>query len=107
MTRWIATVDSKKTVRDAATIMIKSHAGSIIIVDEEKPIGIITEADISRALAEGGDPDRVLVRKAMSKNLITVSPDLRVEDAAKLMAEKQIKKLPVLEGGRLVGIVTD
>jgi CBS domain-containing protein len=106
MTRWVATVDPKRTVRDAATIMTKAHTGSIIIMDKEKPVGIVTEGDISRALARGADADKVSIGKIMSKKLITVSPDLMVEEAAKLMAEKRIKKLPVLEGGGLVGIVT-
>jgi CBS domain-containing protein len=106
MTRWVATVEPSRSVRDAATIMAKAHTGSLIIMDKEKPIGIVTEGDISKALSAGADPDKVLVRAIMSKELITVSPDLRVEDAAKLMADKQIKKLPVLERGGLVGIVT-
>jgi len=106
MTRWVATVDPKRTVRDAATIMAKANAGSLIIMDKMKPIGIVTEGDISRALAKGADPDKVAIRKIMSKKLITVSPNLRVEEAAKLMAEKQVKKLPVLEDGGVVGIVT-
>jgi len=106
MTRWVATIDPKRTMRDAATIMAKANAGSLIIMDKTKPVGIVTEGDISRALAKGADPDKAPVRKIMSRKLITVSPGLRVEEAAKLMAEKQIKKLPVLEDGRLVGIVT-
>jgi len=106
MTRWVATVEPKRTVREAATIMAKANTGSLIIMDKMRPVGIVTEGDISRALAKGADPDKVPVRKIMSKKLVTVSPDLRVEEAAKLMAEKEIKKLPVLEDRGVVGIVT-
>ena len=67
MTRWVATVDPERSVRDAATIMAKAHTGSIIIMDKEKPVGIVTEGDISRALSVGANPDRVLIRGIMSK----------------------------------------
>jgi CBS domain-containing protein len=106
MTRWVATIDPKRTVRDAAAVMAKANTGSLIIMEELKPVGIVTEGDISRALAKGADPDKVPIRKVMSKKLITVSPNLRVEEAAKLMADKQVKKLPVIEDGGVVGIVT-
>jgi len=106
MTRWVATVDPKRTIRDAATIMAKAKTGSLVIMDKTKAVGIVTEGDISRALAKGADPDEAPIRRIMSKKLFTISADLRVEEAAKLMAEKHIKKLPVLEGGRVIGIVT-
>ena len=106
MTRWVATADPERSMRDAATIMAKAHTGSLIVVIKGKPAGIVTEGDISRALSAGANPDKVSVKKIMSKRLITVTSDKRVEEAAKLMAQKQIKKLPVLEDGNLVGIVT-
>jgi len=106
MTRWVATADPERSVRDAATIMAKAHTGSLIVIINGKPAGIVTEGDVSRALSAGANPDKVSVRSIMSKKLITVTSDKRVEEAAKLMAAKQIKKLPVLEDGSLVGIVT-
>ncbi len=106
MTRWVATAEPERTLREAATIMAKAHTGSLVVTIKGKPAGIVTEGDVSRALSKGADPDKVLVKKIMSRRLITVSPDMRVEEAAKLMAEKQVKKLPVSEGGGLLGIVT-
>jgi len=106
MTRWVATADPERSLREAATIMSKAHTGSLIVIRKGKPAGIVTEGDISRALSEGADPDKVPLKKIMSKRLITVTSDKRVEEAARLMAQKQIKKLPVLEDGSLVGIVT-
>jgi len=106
MTRWVATSDPERSVREAATIMAKAHTGSLIVIVKGKPAGIVTEGDISRAISAGVNPDKVHVKKIMSKRLITVTSDKRVEEAAKLMAERQIKKLPVLEDGSLVGIVT-
>jgi CBS domain-containing protein len=106
MTRWVATAEPDRSIRDAATIMAKAHTGSLVVVVKGKPAGIVTEGDISRALSARANPDKVAVKKIMSKPLITVSPDKRVEEAAKLMTEKQIKKLPVVEDGNLLGIVT-
>jgi CBS domain-containing protein len=106
MTRWVATADPERSVRDAATIMAKAHTGSLIVIIKGKPAGIVTEGDISRAISAGVNPDKVPVKKIMSKRLVTIDSDKRVEEAAKLMAEKNIKKLPVLEDGSLVGIVT-
>jgi len=106
MTRWVATVDPERTLRDAATIMTKGHTGSLVVMKRGMPEGIVTEGDISRALSKGANPDKVPIKEIMSEGLIAVAPDIRVEEAAKLMAEKQIKKLPVVEGGVLIGMIT-
>jgi CBS domain-containing protein len=106
MTRWVATAAPERSIRDVATIMAKAHTGSLIVIVRGKPAGIVTEGDISRAISAGSNPDETPVRKIMSKKLVTVASDKRVEEAAKLMAEKHIKKLPVLEDGSLVGIIT-
>ena len=106
MTRWVATADPERSVRDVARILAKANTGSFIVFIKGKPAGIETERYISRAISAGANPDKTPVRKIMSKKLITVTSDKRVEEAAKLMAEKHIKKLPVLEDGSLVGIVT-
>lgn len=86
--------------------MSKAHTGSIVIMMKGNATGIVTEGDIARALSTWANPDRVPIKKIMSKRLVTVSPDKRVQEAARLVAEKQIKKLPILEHGKLVGIVT-
>ena len=105
MTSWVATADPERSLRDAATIMAKAHMGSLVVIRKGKPAGIITEGDISRALSNGANPDKVAIKSIMSKRLITVSPDKRVEEAAKLITDSRIKKLPVVEGGKLVGII--
>jgi len=86
--------------------MVKAHVGSVIVMSKGKPVGILTEGDISRALSEGANPDKITIKKVMTKRLITISPDKRAEEAARLMAEKQIKKLPVVDGGSLIGMLT-
>jgi len=106
MTGWVATADPERSLREAATIMVKANVGSVIVMSKGKPVGILTEGDISRALSEGANPDKITIKKVMTKRLITISPDKRAEEAARLMAEKQIKKLPVVDGGSLIGMLT-
>ena len=106
MSRRVKTISSAQTIRSATKKMVKAKTGSLMVVDGEKTVGIMTEGDVSKAIAKGLDPDRSLVKEIMSKRLVSTSPETRVEDAAKLMAESGVKKLPVMDEGKLVGIVT-
>ena len=91
---------------EVAVKMKELNVGAIPIVDQEKLVGMITDRDIViRGVAEK-HPGSTKVEDIMSDNLITVSPDTSSNDAAKLMAEKQIRRLPVVEDGKLVGIVS-
>ena len=105
MTRRVKTIGPEKTIREAARTMTKSKIGSIIVF-RERPLGIVTEGDVLRAVGKGLDPRKTTVGALMSKKLITTNPDEKVENAAKLMAEAHVKKLPVVEADKLVGIVT-
>jgi CBS domain-containing protein len=105
MTRRVRKVDSSETIKDAAKAMSRWKIGSLVITSGDKPIGIITEGDISRSVAKGLDLSTRL-SGFENKKLVTVSPDVRVEAAAKLMSETRVKKLPVMEDGKLVGILT-
>jgi CBS domain-containing protein len=107
------TVNVKTAHPDAAVIeiiqkMTKFEVGSVVIIDSAKrPVGIITGRDVLRDVVIPRLPvDIVTALEIMSKPLISISPDLSVERAAKLMSDKQIKKLPVVEGNKLVGIIT-
>ncbi len=107
MTKSVKTVQTGSTVREAVQKMNKFDIGSIVVMDNKRPVGIITERDILRKIVEQGiDPSVVKANDIMSYPLITAEPDQSIEEAAKLMAKKGIKKLPVVEDGRLVGIVT-
>jgi CBS domain-containing protein len=94
------------TVREASTAMNKFHIGSLVIVKDNNIVGILTERDILTAVAEGKDLERTLAEEIMTKNVITIEPGKRIEDAVNLMTEHKIKKLPVVDDGKLVGIVT-
>jgi CBS domain-containing protein len=106
MTRRVRTIDADASVKEAARKMARWGIGALVVTKSEtKPVGIVTEGDISRSVARGLDPGAPLT-SLRTKKLVTVSPDERVEVAAKIMSDAGVKKLPVLERGKLVGIVT-
>jgi CBS domain-containing protein len=92
-------------VFEVATKMREWNVGAIPIVDGEKLVGMITDRDIViRGVAEK-HPGSTKVEDIMSEQLVTVTPDMNTREAAQLMAENQVRRLPVVEGDRLVGIV--
>lgn len=105
MTMSVKTVASDATISDAAKAMVRWKIGSLVVTQGDEPVGIITEGDISRSVAKGAHPTTKLSQFGL-RHLVTTSPDIRVEEAAKAMSDAGVKKLPVMEGGKLVGIVT-
>ena len=105
MSRNVKTVGSDATILDAAKSMAKWKIGSLVIMEGTTPVGIITEGDVSRTVAKGLEPARTPVTIG-KKPLVSTPPEERVEVAAKKMADAGIKKLPVMEDGKLVGIIT-
>jgi len=107
MVREVITLDENSTVREAAEIMNKFAIGSLIIVSKGKAVGIITERDIlRRVVAEAKDAESTSVKEIMTTPLVVVEPNLDLEEAAKLMFQMKIKKLPVVDGKKLVGLVS-
>ncbi|OIU72642.1 CBS domain-containing protein [Rossellomorea aquimaris] len=106
MTKDVETCTLLDNVYEVAVKMKEYNVGSIPIVDGDKIVGVITDRDIvTRCVAEK-HPASSKVEDIMSKELITITPDSNAAQAAKLMADKQIRRLPVVEGGRLVGVVS-
>jgi CBS domain-containing protein len=101
------TVTSASTVVDAAKIMKQEDAGIVPIVDGERVVGVVTDRDIAiQVVAAGKDPQSTKVSEVASKNLVTIDPQQGLDEALRLMAQHQIRRLPVVEeDGRLVGIV--
>lgn len=103
----VVTIEPNSTIRQAAELMNLHEIGCVVVIDQEKPVGILTERDLlKRIICESRSPDSTRVRTMMSKPLITATPEMHAGDSAKLMFERNIKKLPVIENGRLVGLVT-
>ena len=94
------------SIQNAARIMRDCDTGAVPVVENGRPIGIVTDRDIVvRAVADGGQLSRP-VREIVSGNIVCATPDMSTHEAADLMSEHQIRRLPVVEGQRLVGIVS-
>ncbi len=106
MTSNPAVVKPDDPAAQAAVLMRQEDCGAIPVVADGKLVGIITDRDIVvRAVAVGKEPKSTPVSALMSADPITLSPDADADDAEKLMAERQVRRLPVVEDGHLVGIV--
>ena len=106
MTENPRSIKASASVVEAARLMREEHIGSLPITDDEQLVGMITDRDIAtRVVAEAADPMKTSVGDVYSRDLITVEPDKDLEEALQLMARHQVRRLPVVENGRLVGIV--
>jgi CBS-domain-containing membrane protein len=107
MTTKVITVDISERVEEALRLMIKFDVGSVIVTDKQKPVGIITERDITRASLRGDSLLKIPVRGLMSKPVQSVGPDTEVWKAFETMLKLGVRRLPVVEDEKLVGIVTE
>ena len=106
MTREPETLAPNATCGEAATLMKQEDCGSIPIVENGRLVGIVTDRDIViRAVAMGKDPKTTPVSAVMSADPVTVTPESETDEASRLMAERQIRRIPVVKDGRLAGIV--
>jgi CBS domain-containing protein len=107
MTRDPSTVDTGSSAVDAARVMRDEDVGLIPIVESDRLVGTVTDRDIAvRLVAEGKSPKKTRVADIASRELVTIDPDQDVEEAMRLMAKHQVRRLPVVEDdGKLVGIV--
>ena len=107
MVRDVVTISENASVKEAAGIMNQFEIGSIIAVRKGKAIGIITERDLlKRVVAEGMDAKKARVKDIMSSPLVVIAPGIELEEALRLMFEKKIKKLAVVDQKHLIGLVS-
>jgi len=107
MTKNVKVVRLDTTVKEIVATMNKFNIGSIIVVQGDRPVGIITERDILIKLVEPSlEPETLTARHVMATPLITINENTSVEEAATLMAKKRIKRIPVMNNEKLVGILT-
>jgi len=107
MSKPVRTVKPDEKLSAAVAVMDKNSIGSVVVLDDETAIGIITEGDVVEQISKGAQVLHETVKQVMSKPLITGTPDMTVQDAVNLMLDKRIRQLPIVEGSKLVGIVTD
>ena len=107
MTANRCSIDAHKSGAYAAKMMRDANVGLAPIVEGDKLVGTVTDRDIAiRVVAEGKDPEQMTVREAASTNVVTIDPQQDLDEALRLMAQHQVRRLPVVEeDGRLVGVV--
>jgi CBS domain-containing protein len=107
MVKDIVKVGSCALVDNAVKVMNKNNIGCLIIEDNGETRGIVTQRDLlKKVLEKARDPRKLVVSDIMTKKLIVGSPDMEIHEAARLMFQKKIKKLPIVENGKLVGLIT-
>jgi CBS domain-containing protein len=108
MTSDVRTCSADSTLIDAATIMRQDDIGDVLVVKEDGTLcGIITDRDIVvRALADGRDPTTTRIDDVCTHDLVSVAPDSWIGEAVELMTRHAVRRLPVTDGGKLVGVVS-
>ena len=106
MTEATVTESAADSLRSAAERMWRNQTGSLLIMEDGRLNGIITERDVLRAVALGGDPATSTVDEAMTTEVYTVPPDMELHEAAREMAARWIRHLPVVEDGKVLGMVS-
>lgn len=106
MTKNVSYVDPTSTVVDAAKMMQQQNVGSIPVCDQNGLVGIVTDRDIVvRNIAQGSNPQNTAVRDIMTPGVTSASPEMNIDDVSKIMAQHQVRRIPVIENNKLVGIV--
>jgi CBS domain-containing protein len=106
MTKAVLSVDSMVSVNEAAKMMEDAHVGAIIVMENNTPVGIITDHDLAVKVVAHAYPIQTPVKTVMSSPLIGISPDESVWMVADLMYTRQVSKIPVIDEDIVIGIVT-
>jgi CBS domain-containing protein len=107
MTPAAVTDSPSDTVSEASAKMHDQQTGSLLVMEGERLMGIVTERDVLRTVGAGRDPKEVSLRDVMSTNVVTIGPETALKDAAEIMFEKWFRHLPVVtEQGEVVGIIS-
>jgi CBS domain-containing protein len=107
MSARVVTVQKKKGLAEVVKLMATTKISSIVITDEDRIVGIVTERDlIKHILLPGKSVNKVAVDDVMTKDPLTINPDTELDQASMLMHDKNIRHLPVVESGKLVGLIT-
>ncbi len=107
MTTNVMTVDVQAKMEEALRLMVKFDVGSVIVTDNSRPVGIVTERDVTRASMQGDKLLSLPVTRIMSGHLQTASPDSEIWRSFETMLKLGIRRLPIVQEDKLVGIVTE
>ena len=108
MSERVVTIDQREPVIAAARLLKRMNLGALPVTDRSgKLVGMLTDRDIGvRCVAAGGNAREITVGDIMSRGVVTASPESEVSDAARRMGRGQVRRLPVVEGGKLVGMLS-
>lgn len=106
MTKAAVTDSGDDTLAEGAARMWGAQTGSLLVTDGDQLVGIVTERDLLRAVGQGIDPKVVRLNEVMATDVITCGPQTSLREAARLMASKWIRHIPVVEGNRVVGVLS-
>ena len=105
--REVVTITESQSVLDAARVLVERNIGGLVVMEGERTTGIITERDVLRLAAGApGELESVLVGSAMTREVITAGPQDQLTEMMDVMTENKIRHLPIMEGDRLVGIIS-
>jgi len=106
MTREVITVGPHHNVADVASVMDARGVGSVLVLEEDRVLGILTERDILKVIGAGEDPKNVAAHEALTDDLYTIAPDASVDEAARKMTKAKVRHLPVIADDRVIGILS-
>jgi CBS domain-containing protein len=103
----VFSVHSSTSIVEAVTEMNHHRVGCVLVIDEGKIVGIFTERDVlKRVVGAGINPDSMLVRDVMSRNVLTIAPQTTVEETMSIFTERRCRHLPVMKEGTLIGLIS-
>jgi len=106
MTKNVITIDASKTVIEAADLMSQNNVGDLVVMDKDAPVGIVTERDLVRRVLAERKSLNIKVSEVMTTPLRVIDPEAPLKEAARIMVNKGIRRLPVIKDNKLVGIIT-
>lgn len=105
MSRTLISVKPESTIQEASEVMEKNNVGAVVVMKDDILRGILTEKDIIKATGKSM-PYSTNVKKIMSEEIISIGPNVTVREAAKIMLDKDVRRIPVVSEGRCMGVVT-
>ncbi|MCX6911310.1 MAG: CBS domain-containing protein [Verrucomicrobia bacterium] len=103
----VASIGPEATVFDAISVMAEKNVGALPVIENGRLVGMISERDYTRLVAlKGRSSKQALVREIMSQHLTVASPSHTIEECMRLMTEKHVRHLPIVEGDKMLGIVS-
>ncbi len=103
----VHTVPVTATVLDAARVMNGARIGAVVVLDDGAMVGILTERDIlTRVVSPEAEPSRTFVAQVMTREVLTCEPETRISEARQVMRERRVRHLPVVEDGKLLGMLS-